>query len=84
MSQTDYQVILDYVEQQPVIDTHEHIQPQNEVAEQGVNIFTVFKNSYARLDFVSAGMPEEAWELGSEEEIWEVFSRYQPFVLQTE
>ena len=67
-----------------VIDTHEHVQSINEVRKQGLDVFRVFKNSYARLDFISAGMSENIWESDNEDEIWDEFKEYQESVSQTE
>ncbi|NLJ33400.1 MAG: amidohydrolase family protein [Firmicutes bacterium] len=72
------------IEKIPIVDTHEHVVSLAEVRSRPLNVFSVFANSYARLDFISAGMPAQAWEGVDEPDyIWPIFREYQPFVRHT-
>jgi uncharacterized protein len=57
MEQHTYQNLLEYISSLPVIDCHEHTYPQNELP-QPVDLWTIFRNSDAGDDLISAGMPE--------------------------
>ncbi len=72
-----YNEILEQINEIEIIDTHEHIMSQDEVNHESLNLFKVFENSYARLDYNSAGMPQEIWEKGEPKEIWAVFKDFQ-------
>jgi hypothetical protein len=72
-----YRELLEKLQEIEIIDTHEHIMSQEEVKEEPLHLFRIFENSYARLDFITAGMPPEIWQNDNPEEIWEVWKRYQ-------
>ena len=57
MNRTNYQTLLDRIQEIEIIDTHEHILSQEDVRKDPLHLFRLFENSYARLDFTSAGMP---------------------------
>lgn len=77
MTEKTYGHVLEHLQEIDIIDTHEHIMAQSEVLQEPLHLFRVFENSYARLDFISAGMPPEAWEMGHPQEIWQAFDGFQ-------
>lgn len=72
-----YARLLEEIQEIEIIDTHEHIMRQEEVRKEGLNLFRVFENAYARLDFTTAGMPPEVWEKDNPREIWAVWKGFQ-------
>ncbi|WP_198470448.1 amidohydrolase family protein [Acetomicrobium sp. S15 = DSM 107314] len=68
----------------PMIDTHSHVMGLQEMRRNSVNLFKIFGNTYARLDFISAGMSASVWEFNDNlENFWPLFKEYQPFVQHT-
>jgi len=69
----------------PVIDTHEHLTPEQERVKTDVNLFSLFESSYVGQDFLSAGFPAKNWQLGKTdpEKCWEVLKHYLPYVRNT-
>jgi len=78
-----YARLLEQIQEIEIIDTHEHILSQEEVKQEQLHLFRVFENSYARFDFISAGMPPDVWEKGDPREIWEVWREFQDQVGMT-
>ena len=78
-----YKEILEKINDMEIIDTHEHIRSQEEVNRESINVFRVFENSYARLDYISAGMPPKIWSKDDIKEIWKTFKEYQKKVSLT-
>jgi len=72
-----YDVLLEHIKKIKIIDTHEHIMSQEEVRRESLHLFRVFENSYARFDFISAGMPQEVWDNRDPKDIWAVWEKYQ-------
>jgi len=68
----------------PLVDTHEHIDPQSEVRKRGVNLFDLF-NDFLVSDLISAGMPAEDREQEQSHplERWERIGPYLPHVRTT-
>lgn len=62
----------------PIINTHEHIVPQSQI--KAVGLWGLLKNSYLRLDLISAGMSPLIWE---EEGNWEDLAPYLPAIGNT-
>jgi glucuronate isomerase len=77
MGDTLFEEIFARVNEMEVIDTHEHIMNKELVMQEKINLFKVFENSYAKLDFTSAGMPEEIWSDEDLKNIWSIFAKYQ-------
>ncbi len=65
----------------PMIDTHSHVMGLQEMRHSSVNLFKIFGNTYARLDFISAGMSASVWEHNdNSKDFWPLFKEYQPYV----
>ena len=77
MGDNVYSKLLEQIQEIEIIDTHEHIMSQEEVKQESLHLFRVFENSYARLDFTTAGMPPESWQKENPEEIWKVLKEFQ-------
>ena len=77
MGDKGYGKLLEQIQEIEIIDTHEHIMSQEEVKQEPLHLFRVFENSYARLDFTTAGMPPEAWQKDNPEEIWKALKEFQ-------
>ncbi len=77
MTNTLYFRLLEEIQKIKIVSTHEHIMSRDEVRQEPLHLFRVFENSYARLDFITAGMPPEAWQKSDPQEVWEVFRKYQ-------
>jgi hypothetical protein len=69
--------LLESLREMEIIDTHEHIMSLQEVKQEPLHLFRVFENSYARLDFTTAGMPPEVWQEEDPEDIWAVWKTFQ-------
>ena len=78
-----YTELLERIQEIEIIDTHEHIFSQEEVRQEQLHLFRAFENSYARLDFITAGMPPEVWERDNPREIWGVWRGFQDQVCLT-
>ncbi len=72
-----YTKLLERIREIEIIDTHEHIMRQEDARKERLHLFRVFEYSYARLDFVTAGMPPEVWERNNPREIWAVWRGFQ-------
>ena len=81
MNQTTYQTLLDRIQEIEIIDTHEHILSREDVRKDPLHLFRLFENSYARLDFTSAGMPVDAWQERQPDSIWQHWKKYQDHVI---
>lgn len=84
MKSNNFHNILELVQNQQIIDTHEHILPQDTAFRQGVDVLSFVKNSYAKLDFTSAGMDEQIWDSEDIELKVKGFQKYFPHVIHTE
>ena len=78
-----YKEILEEVNNIEIIDTHEHIMSLEEVNQESQHLFRLFENSYANLDFISAGMPPDTWNKKNLYQILTVFKKYYPKVALT-
>jgi len=78
-----YETLFEKIREIEIIDTHEHILSREDVLRDPLHLFKVFENSYARLDFTSAGMPMEAWQSSDPASVWNVFKTYQRHVEST-
>ena len=81
MSRRTYQTLLDRIQEIEIIDTHEHILSREDVCEDPLHLFRLFENSYARLDFTSAGMPVDTWQKRQPDAIWQYWNKYQDHVI---
>jgi len=73
----------------PLVDTHEHIPPENSLLNRGVSFFDFFEH-YVSSDLVSAGMSREALERMRDTsnglslaERWQLMAPYWPYVRTT-
>ncbi len=83
MNNKVYQEILEFIKNQKIIDTHEHIMPREMVSGRDLDIFSTCRNSYARLDFISAGMKSYIWDSSDYNLKIEAMQKYLPCVEQT-
>jgi hypothetical protein len=78
MDSNPYSMIRRHIEGVRVIDTHEHLPPEEERVREEVDVLATFFQYYASADLISAGMPEEEfvkiWDASRPlEERWELF-----------
>jgi len=78
MDSNSYSLIRKHIEGVRVIDTHEHLPPEEERVREEVDVLATFFQYYASADLISAGMPEEEfvkiWDASRPlEERWEFF-----------
>jgi len=64
----------------PVVDAHEHLQPEKVRTSQHMDVFDLFVH-YTRTDFLCAGMTDEQWNQMHKPEIpqekrWRILSKY--------
>jgi predicted TIM-barrel fold metal-dependent hydrolase len=70
----------------PLLDTHEHIQPQSEIKKRDVDLFDLFSGGgYIHTDLISAGMPAEDWKREQFDPLegWKRIRPYLPHVRTT-
>jgi len=78
MDSNYYSEIKKHIEGIAVIDTHEHLPPENERIAEEVDVLATLYQYYASSDLISAGMPEEEflkiWDTSRTlDERWEIF-----------
>ena len=78
MDSNCYSEIRNHIEGIGVIDTHEHLPPENERIAEEVDVLATLYQHYASSDLISAGMPEEEflkiWDTSRAlDERWEIF-----------
>jgi predicted TIM-barrel fold metal-dependent hydrolase len=78
MERDSYSEIRRHIEKIRVIDTHEHLPPEEERVNEEVDVLATFYQYYASADLISAGMPEDEfvkiWDTSmSLGERWELF-----------
>ncbi len=68
--------LLKAMREGPVVDTHEHLQPRNPDAYEG--LLALWQQSYVNADFHSAGTPGQVWQLAATDEpaAWEAIKPY--------
>ena len=62
MTQSSRQAIIEAVEAQPMVDTHEHLVAESYQNSQRIDLFSSWLAHYASSDLVSAGMPYSTLE----------------------
>ena len=67
----------------PLIDCHEHILEYASAKNETLGALETISRSYAALDFIAAGMEPDIWKSEDRELVWKYFTRYQPYVRNT-
>jgi len=76
--------LVEFTDALPLIDTHEHIERDQQGRYFGSDLFDMIKNTfYLWADLVSSGMPAEPWttDEADDEKKWHVLRRFLPNVV---
>jgi uncharacterized protein len=81
MLETCYSELLQYINEIPVVDTHEHTESEDVRIARKVDIFNTYMMHYASCDLISAGMTEEDMNFlkGESEDLEKKWLVFDPF-----